>query len=151
MDLDENSHGRRVWSLAPTSLKVKVKDQGHHGQKTAFLALLAACMQFFLVKHGDLASSLRFFLDRGLLFRKSTNPNHNHNHNLRNSGPVPFCGLDILVSPEVLISTTRLSHPFFIHSGLLMERLLLSLCQLSGSLPILFQFHLNLLHSSKSF
>ena len=30
------SHGRRVWSLAPTSLKVKVKDQGHHGQKTAF-------------------------------------------------------------------------------------------------------------------
>jgi len=29
-----NSHGRRVWSLARTSLKVK--DQGHQGQKTAF-------------------------------------------------------------------------------------------------------------------
>jgi len=28
-----SSHGRRVWSLAWTSLKVKVKDQGHQGQK----------------------------------------------------------------------------------------------------------------------
>jgi len=41
-----NSHGRRVWSLAWTSLKVKVKGQGHQGQKRHFLALLAACMQF---------------------------------------------------------------------------------------------------------
>ena len=31
-----NSHGRRVWSLARTSLNVKVKGQGHHGQKTGF-------------------------------------------------------------------------------------------------------------------
>jgi len=26
-----NSHGRRVWSLARTSLTVKVKGQGYHG------------------------------------------------------------------------------------------------------------------------
>ena len=32
----QNSHGRRVWSLARTSLKVKVKGQGHQGQKVAF-------------------------------------------------------------------------------------------------------------------
>jgi len=31
-----NSQGRRVWSLAQTSLSVKVKDQGHRGQKTGF-------------------------------------------------------------------------------------------------------------------
>jgi len=31
-----NSHGRRVWSPAWTSLKVMVKGQGHQGQKTAF-------------------------------------------------------------------------------------------------------------------
>jgi len=36
-----NSHGRRVWSLARMSLKVmiKVKGQGHQGQKTAFFGL----------------------------------------------------------------------------------------------------------------
>jgi len=28
-----NSHGRRVWSLAGTSLKVRVKGEGHQGQK----------------------------------------------------------------------------------------------------------------------
>jgi len=31
-----NSHGRHVWSLAQTSLKVRVKGQGHQGQKMAF-------------------------------------------------------------------------------------------------------------------
>jgi len=30
------SHGRRVWSLAPTSLNVTVKGQGHQGQKRHF-------------------------------------------------------------------------------------------------------------------
>ena len=30
-----NSHLRRVWSLARTSLNVKVKGQGHQGQKRA--------------------------------------------------------------------------------------------------------------------
>jgi len=29
-----NSHGRRVWSVARTSLNVKVKGQGHQGQQT---------------------------------------------------------------------------------------------------------------------
>jgi len=31
-----NPHGRRVWSLARTSLKVKAKGQGHRGQKRHF-------------------------------------------------------------------------------------------------------------------
>jgi len=31
-----NSHGRRAWSLAQTSLKVKVKGQGHQGQNGIF-------------------------------------------------------------------------------------------------------------------
>jgi len=31
-----NSQGRRVWSLTRMSLNVKVKGQGHQGQKTAF-------------------------------------------------------------------------------------------------------------------
>jgi len=30
-----NLHGRHVWSLTRTSLKVRVKDQGHQGQKRA--------------------------------------------------------------------------------------------------------------------
>jgi len=34
-----NSHRRRVWSLARTSLKFKVKCQDHQGQKAAFLFL----------------------------------------------------------------------------------------------------------------
>jgi len=33
-----NSQGRHVCSLAGTSLKMKVKVQGHRGQKTGFLA-----------------------------------------------------------------------------------------------------------------
>jgi len=45
-----NSRGRRLWSLARTSLKVKVKDQGHQGQKRHFSALLADCMQFVFGK-----------------------------------------------------------------------------------------------------
>jgi len=31
-----NSQGRRVWSLARTSLKVTVKGEGHQGQKRPF-------------------------------------------------------------------------------------------------------------------
>jgi len=50
-----NSHGTRVWSLTRTSLKVK--GQGHQGQKLAFLALLAACVWFMFGKT-SLASSL---------------------------------------------------------------------------------------------
>jgi len=41
-------HGRRVWSLARTSLKVKVKGQRwrHQGQKRHFSALSTACVRF---------------------------------------------------------------------------------------------------------
>ena len=48
-----NSHERRVWSLAWMSLnvKVKVKGQGHKGQKTAFSALLEACVRFMFGKN----------------------------------------------------------------------------------------------------
>ena len=42
-----NSHRRHVWSLAVTSLKVKVK--GHQGQKQHFLTILAAMCGLFLV------------------------------------------------------------------------------------------------------
>jgi len=52
----QNSHGRRVWSLAWRSLNVKVKGQGHQGQKTEFLALSVACVQFLFGKTA-LASS----------------------------------------------------------------------------------------------
>jgi len=31
-----NSHRKHVWSLTQTTLRVKVKSQGHQGQKTAF-------------------------------------------------------------------------------------------------------------------
>jgi len=51
-----NSQRRRVWSLAWTSLKVKVKGQGHQGQKWHFLALSTACMQFVLGKTSLAAS-----------------------------------------------------------------------------------------------
>ena len=51
-----NSQGRRVWSLARTSLNVKVEGQGLQGQKTAFLALSAACVRFVFGKT-SLASS----------------------------------------------------------------------------------------------
>jgi len=33
-----NSHGKHIWSLAWMSLKVKVKCQGHQGQKTSFFS-----------------------------------------------------------------------------------------------------------------
>jgi len=56
-----NSHGRRVWYLVRSSLNVKVKRQGHQGQKMAFLALLAACVQFMFSKT-SLASSFEFDL-----------------------------------------------------------------------------------------
>ena len=52
-----NSHGRRVWYLARTSLKVK--GQGHHGQKTACSDLSVACVWFMFGKT-SLASS--FFI-----------------------------------------------------------------------------------------
>jgi len=42
-----NSHGKHVWSLARTSLKVRVKGQGHRDKKTAFSAAYGSC----LVKH----------------------------------------------------------------------------------------------------
>jgi len=40
---------RKTWSLAWTSLKVK--GQGHQGQKRYFLTLSAACVRLGLVKH----------------------------------------------------------------------------------------------------
>jgi len=49
-----NSHGIHVWSLARMSLKVK--GQGHQGQKRHFSALSVACMQFMFNKT-SLASS----------------------------------------------------------------------------------------------
>ena len=51
------SHGRRVWSLVWTSLKVEVKGQGHQGQKRHFLALSAACLWSMFGKT-SLASSI---------------------------------------------------------------------------------------------
>jgi len=54
-----NSLGRRVWSLARTSLKVKVKGQGHQEQKMASFGPLAACVQFMFGKT-SLASSYNF-------------------------------------------------------------------------------------------
>jgi len=45
-----NSHGRRVWCLARTSLKVKVKGQGHQGQKRHFSTLSVACVWFMFGK-----------------------------------------------------------------------------------------------------
>ena len=45
-----NSHGRRVWSLAQISLKVRAKGQCHQGQKRYFLSLSAACVQFVFGK-----------------------------------------------------------------------------------------------------
>jgi len=41
-----NSQGRRIFSLARTSLKVKVKGQGHQEQKAAFFGISAACVRF---------------------------------------------------------------------------------------------------------
>jgi len=39
-----NSQARHVWSLAWMSLNVKVKGQGHHGQKTGYFAnILGHC------------------------------------------------------------------------------------------------------------
>ena len=47
-----NPQGRRVWSLAQTSLKIKVKDKRSRspGTKTAFSALSAACVRLMLGK-----------------------------------------------------------------------------------------------------
>jgi len=46
------SHRRRVWSLARTSSKVKVKGQGHPEQKRHFSALSAACVRFMFGERG---------------------------------------------------------------------------------------------------
>jgi len=48
-----NSHGRRVWSLAGTSLKVTVRRKRSKSprQKQYFSALSAACVRLCLVKH----------------------------------------------------------------------------------------------------
>jgi len=43
--LAPNSHGKCVWSHARTNLKVKVKGQGHRGQKRYLSALSAACVR----------------------------------------------------------------------------------------------------------
>ena len=49
-----HSHGRRVWSLAGTSLKVKVNGQGHQRQKATFFG--RSCVRFMYGKT-SLASS----------------------------------------------------------------------------------------------
>jgi len=48
----QNSHGRRVWSVARTSLKVKVNGQRSRsqGQKRHLLAFSVACVQFMFGK-----------------------------------------------------------------------------------------------------
>jgi len=61
MDLRQIHKGRRVWSLAQTSLNVKVKGQGHQEQKVTFSAPLASCVQFMFDK-ASLVSS--FFSKR---------------------------------------------------------------------------------------
>ena len=48
--------GKTCFIPCPTSLKVKVKGQGHQGQKQHFLALSAACVWFMFGKT-SLASS----------------------------------------------------------------------------------------------
>ena len=45
-----NSHGRCVWCLARTRLKIKVRGHGHQGQKRHFSALSAACLRFMFGK-----------------------------------------------------------------------------------------------------
>jgi len=54
-----NSYGTRVWSLARTSLKVKVKVT--RDKKTAFSALSAACAQFMFGKTCLACSSFSVF------------------------------------------------------------------------------------------
>jgi len=44
-----NSQGRRVWCLAWTNMKVRVKGQGHQGQKRHSSALSAACVRFIFL------------------------------------------------------------------------------------------------------
>jgi len=46
-----NSHRRRAWSIARTSLKVKVKGQSHQGQNNGIFGPSAACVRFMFVKH----------------------------------------------------------------------------------------------------
>jgi len=53
-----NAHGRRVWSLARTSLKVKIKSQGQEAQKQHISVLLAACVHFMFGKT-SLASTFK--------------------------------------------------------------------------------------------
>jgi len=60
--LAPNSYGRRVWSVARTSSKVK--GRGHQGQKKAFSALSAACVPFMLDKTSLASSSDEILLLR---------------------------------------------------------------------------------------
>ena len=60
-----NSCGRRAWSLARTSLKAKVKGEGHQGHNRYFSALSAACVWCMFGKT-SLASSFFFFFFSGL-------------------------------------------------------------------------------------
>jgi len=57
-----NSHGRHVWPLAQTSLKVGVKNQGHQGQKMAFSALLVACVQIMFGKTSFASSYYYYYI-----------------------------------------------------------------------------------------
>jgi len=57
-----NSQGRRVWSLARTSLNVKVKGQGHQGQGGIF----RPCVRFMF---GKTSSATSFSIIFALLLK----------------------------------------------------------------------------------
>jgi len=46
-----NSHGRRTWFLSRTSVKIKIKGQGHQGQKWHFRPFRRPAFGLCLVKH----------------------------------------------------------------------------------------------------
>ena len=58
-----NPHGRHVWSLARTSLKVKVKVRSP-GSNTVFSALSAACVRFVFGKTSLASSFKEFFVQQ---------------------------------------------------------------------------------------
>jgi len=62
-----NSHRRRVWSLARTSLNVKIKGQGHQGQKRHFRPISGTCVRF-MFGETSLASSFVLFTLRPILW-----------------------------------------------------------------------------------
>jgi len=63
-----NSQGRRVWSLALTTLNVKVKGQDHQGQKRYFSALSKACVRFTFGKTSLACIVIITLTDRPRLF-----------------------------------------------------------------------------------